>query len=263
MEFSKAQYEAVLTEINTGLDTFSHQLNGLVPAATAAVNRWFIPPDIQQAVIALAEECVDVGRALLQVFVDLLKGAVAPIFMFHDAWQWKDIRGEATGISSSLSEHNLVVDNSEWSGKARDAYVSAASAQAQAAERIGTIADSTANHLLACAAAGAAFYVTLAIVLAKLITAAITAIAALGSVVFSWAGLLIILEEAGVNTTIIGTAVATLTTFLTAQAVAMVQLHGEAVDGSKFPGGKWPSPNSSTYNDATVTDGDADWSLAG
>jgi hypothetical protein len=70
------------------------------------------------------------------------------------------------------------------------------------------------------------------------------------------------LAEAGVNTTIIGTALIALAAFLAAQAGSMVVLHGEAVDAASFPAGKWPSPNSSTFNDATVTDGDADWSLA-
>ncbi|MEV5207632.1 hypothetical protein AB0K35_09160 [Micromonospora sp. NPDC053740] len=55
---------------------------------------------------------------------------------------------------------------------------------------------------------------------------------------------------------------APLSAFLAAQATSMVNLHGEAVDSRSFPGGKWPSPNSSTYSDASVKDGDADWSLA-
>lgn len=46
------------------------------------------------------------------------------------------------------------------------------------------------------------------------------------------------------------------------RAGTMVALHGEAVDASSFPSGDWPSPNSATFGDATVTDGDADWSLA-
>ncbi|SCL25884.1 hypothetical protein [Micromonospora inyonensis] len=173
-----------------------------------------------------------------------------------------DIRGSASGIASALTEQHLVVGNSDWSGKARDAYVSSVTSHSTAAGKISSIAASTSGHLLACAAAGAAFYATLAVVLAKLIAATIVAIAALGSAVFSWAGAALILEEAGVNIAIIGTALVTLSAFLAAQATSMVNLHGEAVDKTAFPAGKWPSPNSFTYNDATVKDGDADWSLA-
>jgi hypothetical protein len=45
-------------------------------------------------------------------------------------------------------------------------------------------------------------------------------------------------------------------------ATVMVNLHGQAVDVTDFPGGHWPASNTSNYSDATVTDGDADWSLA-
>jgi hypothetical protein len=43
----------------------------------------------------------------------------------------------------------------------------------------------------------------------------------------------------------------------------MVGLHGLAVDRTSFPNGAWPAPDTETYADATVTDGDADWSLRG
>jgi hypothetical protein len=262
VEFSRAQFEAVIGEITAGMEDFSGKLDQMIPTATAAVNHWYVPPNVKQTVLWLAKETVEVGQELLDFFTDLLKGAVAPIFMFYDAWQWMEIRGAATAVSSAVSEQNLVVDNSDWSGSARDAYVSTATGQSEAAGKIGSIAGSTSTHLLACAAAGAAFYATLAVVLVKLIAASVAALAAFGSAVFAPAGVAIVLEEAGVNTAIIGTALLTLLAFLAAQATAMVNLHGEAVDATAFPGGKWPRANTFTYNDATVTDGDADWSLA-
>jgi hypothetical protein len=79
--------------------------------------------------------------------------------------------------------------------------------------------------------------------------------------VYSWAGAAIVLEEAGVNTAVMITAVSTLAAFLGAQATAMITLHGDAVDPSGFPGGTWPTSNTAQYSDATVTDDDADWSL--
>lgn len=262
MDFSKAQFESLLADISAGMDDLSLRLDQIEPAAIAAADRWYIPAGVADSIIWLGRETVEVGRKVLNFLKDLLKGATAPIFMFMDAWDWMDVRGSASGIASALTEQHLVVDNSDWSGKARDAYVSSVASHREAATRISSIASSTSGHLLACAAAGAAFYTTLAVVLAKLIAAAIEAIAAFGSAVFSWAGAAIVLEEAGVNTAIIATAITTLSAFLAAQATSMVNLHGEAVDNSAFPGGKWPSPNSSTYSDATVKDGDADWSLA-
>ncbi|TDC43822.1 hypothetical protein [Micromonospora sp. KC213] len=263
MDFSKAQFQALIDDITSGLGDFSNHLNDIVPAATAAANRWYVPPEVGEIIVSMANKVIEVGKSLLQLFIDVLKGAAAPIFMFSDAWRWMDVRGSATGIASALTEQHLVVDNSDWSGKARDAYVGSVSSHSDAAARIGSVASSTSNCLIGCAVAGSGFYITLAVVLAKLITATITAVAAFGSGVFSPAGAALILEEAGVNTAIIGTALTALGAFLAAQTGTMIVLHGEAVDATSFPGGKWPSSNTSTFNDATVTDGDADWSLAG
>jgi hypothetical protein len=261
--FSRAEFEAVVAEISAGLEDFAGKLDRILPVATAAMNRWYIPDDVRQAGLWIATKTVEVGRYLLNLFIDVVKGTVAPVVMFYDAWQWMDVRGAATGMSAALSEQHLAVDNSDWSGQARDAYVKVVAAQSQAAARIGSIASSTSVHLLACAAAGAAFYVALAVVLAKLIAAAAACIAAYASAVFSWAGAALMIEEAGFTTASITAAVTTLTAFLGAQATSMVNLHGEAVDSTSFPGGRWPRANTGEYNDATVKDGDADWSLAG
>jgi hypothetical protein len=42
----------------------------------------------------------------------------------------------------------------------------------------------------------------------------------------------------------------------------MINLRGELVDHSQFPGGHWPGAVAETYADATVVDGDAKWSIA-
>ncbi|WP_433344200.1 hypothetical protein [Micromonospora sp. CA-111912] len=262
MTFSKAQYESLIADIRSGLDDFAKHLDAVMVASVAASSRWYMTDSASAAVVRLGRESVKVGKQLIDLFLDLLKGATAPIFMFLDAWEWMNIRGEASGVASALTTQHLVVDDSDWSGKARDAYVAHVDGQAKAASQITSIASSTSGHLLACAAAGAAFYATLAVVLVRLIAAAKLAIDAFSTAVLSPAGAALILGEAGISTLTIGTAVVTLTVFLGTQATTMVNLHGEAVDSTSFPGGKWPAANSSIYNDATVTDGDADWSLA-
>jgi len=111
------------------------------------------------------------------------------------------------------------------------------------------------------ATAGLAFYLALAAVLVKLIIASAAAIAAFGSAVFSWAGAAIVLEEAGTDTAAIWVAFGAITTFVTTQVGAMAALHGETVDPSSFPGGRWPDPTAATYADGSIKDGKADWSL--
>ena len=259
--FSQAQYEAVIREIEAGLKTFEGQLAQVIPTANSATSHWYVPPPVAQAFKWIAEETVKVGQAILDWFLDLLKGAVAPIFMFVDAWRWQDIKGKLNAISTDLTTQNLVVDESDWSGRARDNYLAAATAQSTSAARVGSIAGSTSGNLLICAGAGLAFYIVLAGVLAKLIAALAVSIAGMGSGIFTAPGIALFLEEAGVNTAIIVTAVSTLAAFLAAQANAMITLHGDAVDPTSFPNGVWPKSNTSQYSDATVKDDDADWSL--
>ena len=150
-----------------------------------------------------------------------------------------------------------------WKGAAADAYSTIFPLQGGAATRIGTIADKTAVALGICAAAGLAFYLALGIILVKFIVAMVGVIIALGSVAFSWAGVALAVEEAGVNTGLIIAAVTTLTAVLAAQAQQMVTLHGEAVDASTFPDGRWPDPITGAYRDGSVQDGTANWSYAG
>jgi hypothetical protein len=262
-DFSPAQFQATIGKIEAGMSDFSNYLDKFIPTATDRANDWYIPPQVGDALIWIAKKSLEIGEDMLDWLIDLVKGVFAPIFMFKDAYDWMEVRGAANGVAGELSEQYLVVDDSDWSGSARDAYVKLAKAQATAATRVGSIATKTATYLMACAAAGAVFYLALAVVVVKLVAAAITALAAIGSAIFSWAGAGLILEEAGVNTAIIASAVGTLSAFLVACCTAMINLHGEAVDPDGFPGGKWPQANSSQYSDATVTDGHADWSLKG
>lgn len=152
-----------------------------------------------------------------------------------------------------------------WAARRDGAAISAAlsSALKCAAAKVPAPAPPSpgSNDLLGDALAGLAFYTVLAGVLVKLILATATAVAAFGSAVFSPAGTALLLEEAGVNTAVITTAVAALGGFLAAQATAMITLHGDAIDPSAFPGGTWPKANSGQYDNASVKDGDADWSL--
>ncbi|WP_067508250.1 hypothetical protein [Actinoplanes sp. TFC3] len=261
MDFSTAQFEATLREIESGMATFSANLNKIPPAAQQATNHWFITDAAAEAITWLATKTVEVGQEILDWIIDLLKGAAAPIYMAIDGFTWMDVRGAANIVGANLTDQNLSIDNSEWSGSARDAYGKTVGAQSAAASRIGSIASTTSTNLFACAVAGAAFYATLAAVLAKLIAATVAVIAAYASAAFSWAGAALMLEEAGVNTAIIATAITTVLGFLGAQAAAMTALHGEAVDPTSYPNGVWPKSNSDQYSDATVKDGDADWSL--
>lgn len=46
-------------------------------------------------------------------------------------------------------------------------------------------------------------------------------------------------------------------------AQQMVSMRAEVLDGTGFPGGRWPQAAAGDFSEGTVKDGDADWSLGG
>lgn len=261
MGFSQAQFTEAVRTLNSGLDDLSGRINAVPPAANAAMDHWYIPDFIKDAIAWCAEKIRELANWIWNKIKEVMRGVAAPVLFFTYAFDWQDIRGIANGVTGRLKAEAMPSVNS-WTGSAATAYKAVIRPQGDAAGRIATISDKTATALTVCAAAGLAFYVAIGVILVKFIAAMATAIAAFGSAVFSWAGAAIIVEEAGVNSGLIWAAIAALTAALGAQAQQMVTLHGEAVDTSTFPGGTWPDPTTAAYQDGTVTDGDADWSLA-
>lgn len=262
MAFSETQFQAVVDKMNSGLSDLSHKIGKIRPTGESAVDHWYIPDSVADAVLWLADKAISLAKTIWGKIVELLKGVAAPVYFFAYAFDWEDIRGLASGVSGELTPAVLPAGK-RWKGAAADAYFKIIPLQGNAVARIGTIADKTAVALGICAAAGLAFYVALGIILVKFIVAIGGVIAALGSVVFSWAGVALAVEEAEVDTGLIIAAVATLTAVLGSQAQQMVALPGEAVDNSAFPGGHWPDPTTGSYNDSSVRDGTASWSYAG
>jgi hypothetical protein len=261
VEFAEDEFTALVDEMGTSLARYTDILDGLPSAAARAVAHWYVAAGLRESVRWLVAEAVAAGRELAALIADLLASAYAPVLLFHRAWQWRDIHGTASGVASALTDQNLVVDDSAWSGPARDSYATVVAAQSRAATQLGALADGVAANLAECASAGFGFTVALGVIVAKLLAAAITAAAAFGTGVLCLAGVELILEEAGLDTAAIGALLATLSLFLAAQAREMVALHGLAVDRTAYPNGAWPLTHSTTWDDATVTDSDADWSL--
>ncbi|MET0235420.1 MAG: hypothetical protein ABW224_12320 [Kibdelosporangium sp.] len=260
MGFSEAQFNAVIDKINSGMQTMSQKTDSVIPTANSAMNHWYIPGFVKDAVMALCRKLVDIAKAIWDKIVEILKGVAAPVMFFKYAWDWMDVRSTATTVAGQLKPEVLQTD-AHWKGVAADRYKAVTGAQSAAAEKVGSIAEKTAISLGVCAVAGCAFYVAIGVIIVKFIAVLIASIAAVGTIVLSWAGLGMVVADAGISSGLIIAAVTTLGALLTAQAAQMVTLHGEATDNSKFPGGKWPDPTTGTFNDATVTDGDADWSF--
>lgn len=260
MGFSTAQYDAVVDEINRNLDDLTAKMNDVPGVVNRALDQWWVTGAIADAVKWCGEKLLELGSWIWNKIVELLKGVAAPVYMYTFSQDWEGIRGDATAIQGQLAR-GVLGANRYWTGTAASAYDAATLPQGAAAGKIGTLADKISTALAISAGASLAFYVGLAAILVKFISAAVAAIAALGSAVFSWAGLLLIVEEAGVNSAAIWALVAALTAALGTQVSQMLAIQGETVDNSTFPGGCWPDPIASTFSDGTRLDGDADWSV--
>jgi hypothetical protein len=259
--FSPGQFDAVVNDLVAGGNTLSSKIAELPNAANKTLTNPWVPGFIKDSISWLVEKACAVGRWVVDKVVDLLKGAVAPVRMFFDAWNWMDVRQVCSGVAGTLKDTNLDVDDA-WKGPARDAYVKHMKTHSDAAARCGTIADKAAISLTVCAGAGLAFYVALGVIVTKLIVEFAAAIIAVGTGVFSAVGAFVVITDAGITSAMIWAAVGTLTALLAAEAAQMVVMHGEATDGNMFPGGRWPIPGTQNYNDAAVLDGDTtDWYL--
>ncbi|MDT3398184.1 hypothetical protein RKE29_16300 [Streptomyces sp. B1866] len=240
MTFNAAQYTATIDKISGKLDTLSANLDKAGKKAKSTANKWYVPGFVAKALIWCANKIIELGNWILHKIEDVLKGASLPLTAYHEAYLWQeDVRGKASGIAGSTAPEALQAPR-RWKGEGADAYTASVKGQPAAATQIETSADKVATALTFCATAGLAFYVAIGAILGKFIVVTVAAIAALGSVVFSWAGAGLIVEEAGVNSGLVIAAVSTLTAALGTQAQQMVTVTGEAHDNSAFPGGKWP-----------------------
>jgi hypothetical protein len=240
MSFSAAQHEAVAHKLNTGLNNLSAKLNEVGPKANSAMDHWYITDKIADAIKWIGEKLLELGSWVLEKIKDLAQGIAAPFTFWFTALDWQDqVKAKASEVAGEIQPKVLKAPQ-EWKGDGADAYTAAVWPQPTAASQIGSLGSSVATALMVSAVAGLAFYCALAVILYKFITATIAAIVALGSAVFSWAGALLIIEEAGVNAAMIKGAVAGLLVCLGTQSEELVRVTGDAQDNTAFPDGHWP-----------------------
>jgi hypothetical protein len=239
-DFNAATLDATVESLRSGLTTLNGHLNRVGPATRAATSVPLMPDFIKDGLVWCGERLVEIGSAVLDKIGELLLGALAPGAFFFRAMDWHDsVGGPASDVAGAIHPNALRATRS-WSGDAASSYSASVAGQTTAASAIQAVSSSAATALVTCAVAGLAFYVALAAILVKLIAATAAAIAAFGSVVFSWAGVAIIIEEAAVNSALIFAAIGTLMAVLGAQGNAIVQMKSTVTSGAAFPGGAWP-----------------------
>ncbi|MFG2895234.1 hypothetical protein [Streptomyces sp. NPDC048248] len=241
--FSLSQYQAMSDELKSGVNKLSQKKKELVPAARKGGDNWYIPQQIADAIMWIAEKMEELAKWVLEKIDDALKAAEAPITLFHMSTDWIDKIKTPSSEVQAQTDWKALQAPRHWKGEAGDLYLASVRGQSPAAGRIGAIADQVSLSCTICASTGLVFYVALAGILAKFIMATVAAIGALMTGVGALASLGIFLEEAAVNATAIGTALLAALTALGTQIEELNRVKGQAQDVSDFPGppvGNWP-----------------------
>lgn len=238
--FSEAQYTAVINELNSGMTGLSNQLGRVAPTINSATAHWYVMDWVADALVDCGNKLIEFGSWLLEKLGELLEGVLAPPLFFWKAYDWHASVSTPASEVAGNTQPNTLRATYDWTGEAATAYSRATSTQPTAAGEIQSIATTMAVSLGICAAAGCAFYVALGAILVKVIVATAAAIAAFGSVVFSPAGVAIILEEAAVSGSLVWAAIASLTALLAAQTAQIIAMKGAASAADAFPNGAWP-----------------------
>jgi hypothetical protein len=261
MAFSIAEYENTISKL--------HEANGrhrnLVTQARQTVQTvldvaFFVPAPARNWITKTMDEVVAEDHNLFERILDTLASAWVPLALADRANRWTELGSVVTSMAGNLQPINRDIDI-HWKGAAAEAYESVAAAHQLAASRIGDLTERTQQALSWMTNVGAAFYIGLLVIALKLVAGVAAALMGISSGVGVPAGLAIML-------TIVATAAAEIVSmvalFIATYAWARVQMNNmlsEAYDQSAFPNGRWPVGAAHSYDDATVTDGDADWSL--
>ncbi|MFD3706887.1 hypothetical protein ACFWUP_27430 [Nocardia sp. NPDC058658] len=269
MTFDVATYQAVMKELEKYLTKLRNSISIEIPdALEVAKNLPFI--SLIPGQIQLLEWCatlmVDVCEWLLEKLLEILKGMLAPYYMYMRSRDWNDVRATVTSVQSTVDPNNLAAVRL-WKGTAQQSYMRTATTQSAAAGKIGEVADKTKTALLQSAAAGLVFYIAIALVVQKFLSALALDIGLMAAGFTAAGGVADFLKTTGLTTAQITAAVAALGVIIGQQGTALSDLEGLKSDNGTFPDGAdgkpvWPDSLASTFSDASVDgDGESKWRL--
>lgn len=225
-------------------------------ADMAVVRLAGLAPDVVEAGVKFA----NLVSALWKKLTELFEGLGAPGAFIGASFDWKDFQIEVNNMASDLESTAVKVDG-YWQGAAAQKYGEAIGAQQKAVTRIGTIIDKLRTACITVGGVGVAFLTALTgIVISVIVEATLEVIAAssgIGALPAAIAGCITASKGAAAVVAI----VAGTSAVLVAVATQVEALQVELGTDLSFPDGHWPASNSSKYNDATVRDGDNDWSV--
>jgi len=263
MPFSEAEFLRIMQGIQDGLRSLRGRVTSIEESVARGLTSRWIPDYVREGIVSASADFARGFLDLLDKIADMVLSIGIPIDLLRYGYKWQTIRGQATDMSSRLTPANarLVIDDN-WHGPAAGRYATAMGYQSTAASRIGTTAGATSNALYACAAAAVALYGALGAILATWIIATIGLVGSSWNPATWWLGFTLAVKNVQLSFAMISAAVVATAAVFVAQWGARSTVHGEAVDNTGFPNGRWPVAATDTFNDASIRDGDDfDWSL--
>ncbi len=211
-------------------------------------------------IIRLGNEFATAIGKLWQTFVDTLKGLAAPGFFLSTSYDWADIAKEANTLAGDLEATAVKVD-SYWQGTAATAYGTAITPQRTAVARVGTISNAARTAMNTVGVAGVAFYASLLVIVIGVIVEALLEVAAAGTGVGALPAAIAGIITAAKFAALVVASITGVIAVVNASMSQAQALQLELDNPQGFPEGHWPTTDAAKYSDATVKDGDADWSV--
>jgi len=271
--FNKDEFNRASVSIREGLQTLHVKVDRLMPAVTLAVQPWFVPVVVGQALLDAFQGIVNTFNEVLRVVGELITSIWAPVTMWEHRGKWQDeVNRNASTVASLLNEDTSQHLNIHkwWQGPAADAYRRVVRGQSQAAARLASIADRVAGVLTACAIAAVPAFLAICFIILKLVAIAALCLALVATGFLAWAGAGGLAVELATDFIALKAVLAGLGAAYTVQVTQYNGLDGELNNTANFPGRAWPLAVTHEYDDATVDDralgtglvDDNDWRLS-
>ncbi|PXX66625.1 hypothetical protein DFR70_103374 [Nocardia tenerifensis] len=262
MDLSTAQMQQISKDLIDKVEELaglpSEIRNTFNNAANSAIVRYVLRNGDE--IIELGNKFADAISDLWDKFTESLKGLAAPGFFISTSFDWADFAAKANKMAAELEDTAVKVD-SYWQGSAASAYGTAIAPQRTAMARVGSVANSARSAMITVGTAGIAFYASLlGIGISIVIEATVEVLGAgtgIGAIPAGIAGLITAAKFAALVTAAITGFVSILNSELTQAQALQVELDNP----QGFPSGHWPTTGAAGFSDATVMDGDADWSV--
>ncbi len=261
MALNIAEYEGTIRRLREANDRHVQvvaQTRQTVHTVLSAA--FFLPPPARAWISATMDEVVAEDHNIFKRIRDTLLSAWIPFEMSDRAVRWTELGSLVSTVAGNLQPVNRDIDV-RWRGAAAEAYEAVAAAHQHAAIRMCDVAERTQLALSWMSNFGAALFIGLCVVSLKLVAGVAAAFIGVSSGIGLPAAL-------GVMVTIVATVAAEIVSmialFMATYMWGRVQMNNmvsEAFDHSAFPNGAWPVAAAHSYEDATVTDADAEWSL--